>query len=77
MIAELETVVLTHDLPEYGLVAGDVGAVVHQYADRNAYEVEFLTAAGKTVALVTLKAPDIRLLREREIWHVRELAVAA
>jgi hypothetical protein len=28
---ELDTVVLTHDLPEVGLCAGDIGAVVQLY----------------------------------------------
>ncbi|MBI2163747.1 MAG: DUF4926 domain-containing protein [candidate division NC10 bacterium] len=28
MIRELDTVVLTHDIPEHGLKRGDVGAVV-------------------------------------------------
>ncbi len=37
MIHELETVVLTHDVPEYGLKKGDVGAVVHRYADGGAF----------------------------------------
>ena len=33
MIGELDTVVLTHDIPVHGLKKGDVGAVVHCYAD--------------------------------------------
>jgi hypothetical protein len=32
-IGEHDIVVLTRDLPEYGLTAGDVGAVVHVYPD--------------------------------------------
>ncbi|MBI3030621.1 MAG: DUF4926 domain-containing protein, partial [Candidatus Rokubacteria bacterium] len=50
MIQELDPVVLTRDLPEHGLKKGDVGAVVHCYADRATVEVEFVTAGGKTVA---------------------------
>ncbi len=77
MIRELDTIALTHDLPELRLVAGDVGAVVHSYPDSAAFEVEFVTAAGETVAVVTLTPPDIRLLSGREILHARELALAA
>jgi hypothetical protein len=76
MIRELDTVVLTHDIPEHGLKKGDVGAVVHRYADGAAWEVEFVAAEGTTVAVLTLSAADIRLMGNREILHVRELASA-
>lgn len=33
MTQELDPIVLTRDRPEYGLKKGDVGAVVHCYAD--------------------------------------------
>ncbi|MBI2000954.1 MAG: DUF4926 domain-containing protein [candidate division NC10 bacterium] len=59
MIQELETVVLTHDVTEHGLKRGDLGAVVHWYADRGGFEVEFVTAEGKTVAVLTLTEADI------------------
>lgn len=60
MIRELETVVLTHDVPERGLEKGDVGAAVHRYVDKGVYEVEFVTAEGRTVAVLTLTEADIR-----------------
>jgi hypothetical protein len=34
MIQELETVVLTADLPEYGLRAGDIGTVVLTHGNK-------------------------------------------
>jgi Domain of unknown function (DUF4926) len=74
MIRELDTVALTRELPEYGLAVGDVGAVVHRYPEGAAFEVEFVTAAGETVAVATLEPGDIRPLIGREILHVRELA---
>ena len=77
MIHELDTVVLTHDIEEYGLTQGDIGAVVHCYADGAAFEVEFVTAEGQTVALLTLAQADIRPMRRREILHVREFASAS
>jgi hypothetical protein len=70
---ELQTVVLTRDLPEHGLVAGDVGAVVRVHAP-DAYEVEFISGEGRTVAVATLQASDVRQLQEREILHARHLA---
>jgi hypothetical protein len=57
---------LSHDI-------GDIGAVVHVYKDESAYEVEFVTGEGETVALLTLTSQDIRPMHEREILHVREL----
>ena len=81
MIAELDTVVLAHDLPEYGLTQGDVGVVVHVYADvvhvyadDAAYEVEFVTGQGATVAVITLETESVRSMGQREILHVRDMA---
>jgi hypothetical protein len=77
MIRELDTVVLTRDIEEHGLKQGDIGAVVHCYSNGAAFEVEFVAAEGKTVALLTLVPTDIRPLSGREILHVRELTLAA
>lgn len=76
MIRELDTVILTRDIPEHGLKQDDVGAVVHCYKDNKAYEVEFVTGEGETIAVLTLTPIDIRPMRRREILSVRELAVA-
>ena len=73
MIRELETVVLTHDIKAHGLEQGDVGAVVHVHGEGGAFEVEFVTAEGTTVALLTLEADEIRPMAHREILHAREL----
>lgn len=74
MIKELDSVVLTRDIREHGLKKGDIGAIVHCYADGNAFEVEFVTAEGRTVAVLTLTEKDIRAMHSKEILHVRELA---
>ena len=37
------------------------------------YEVEFTTLAGEAVAVVTLKASQVRASKAREIAHVRDL----
>lgn len=76
MIKEHERVVLTGAVPEAGLETGDVGTVVHVYADKRAYEVEFLTLTGRTAAVVTLEASRVRPVGRREITHARELQIA-
>jgi hypothetical protein len=73
MISELDTVVLTRSIAEHDLETGDVGAVVYVYSQRGAYEVEFVTAAGETIAVLTLTDADIRPTQEREILHARAL----
>jgi hypothetical protein len=74
---ELDLVVLTHDMPEHGLLQGDLGTIVHGYTDGQAWEVEFVTAEGRTVAVLTLTRADIRPMRSQEILHVRELSQTA
>ncbi len=76
MIKELDTVVLNKDLPEHGLKKEDIGAVVHSYKDNKAFETEFITGHGDTVAVVTLKAEDVRSMQDKEILHVRKLRAA-
>lgn len=71
MIAYLDPVVLTRDLPEEGLRRGDVGAVVHEHAP-GSYEVEFVTGAGTTLALLTLTRGALRPLAASDLLHVRE-----
>ncbi|OGW51928.1 MAG: DUF4926 domain-containing protein [Nitrospirae bacterium RBG_13_43_8] len=74
MIKGLDSVVLTHDIEEYGLKKGDIGAVVHCYSDGDAFEVEFMTAEGRSIAILTIASTDIRLMSNKEILHVREFA---
>lgn len=76
MIKELDTVVLAKDIKEHHLTRGDVGAVVHVYEGGKAFEVEFVTGVGKTIAVVTLHAGDIRPMQRADILHVREFAPA-
>jgi len=76
MIREHETVVLTEDLPSERLKAGDVGAVVHVYREGEAYEVEFVTLAGDTVAIATLVPRQLRTVGTSDLAHVRELHAA-
>lgn len=66
----LDTVVLNVDLPEHGPQRGDIGAVVHVYAPES-LEVEFVDGAGRTLALVTLEASQIRSVLPTELLAVR------
>ena len=71
----LDTVVLQRSLPEYDIQAGDIGAIVETY-EPDGIEVEFVTGSGKTQALVTLKADDVRPLCGTDILSVRSLKAA-
>jgi hypothetical protein len=75
MIGDLDDVVLTCDLPEQGLSAGDIGTVVLVHRGQKGYEVEFTSLDGETIAVVTLLATQVRPSRAGEIAHARELVV--
>ena len=75
-INELDSVVLTRDLPDHSLKHGDVGTVLLVHGDAEAFEVEFVGYDGHTFALVTVEACDVRPMGMRDLPHVRELAVA-
>ena len=72
---ELDTVVVTIDLPAHGLKRGDVGAVVQVY-NPGTLEVEFVTATGATQALVTLGIDKVRPVGSRDLLAVRQLDAA-
>ena len=59
MIKELDRVVLTKDIPADRLKIGDVGTVVLVYPDARAYEVEFVTLGGDTLAVVQIKSDAV------------------
>lgn len=71
MIEEHAQVVLTRDLPEHGLVAGDVAAVVAVHAGGAGFTVEFTAFQGETIAIVTVTVGDVREAALREVPHVR------
>lgn len=75
-IKEHDCVVLTADLPEEKLKAGDVGTIVHIHKDGAAYEVEFMTLDGQTVAVVTANSSQLRPVSSRDLSHARELQTA-
>jgi hypothetical protein len=74
MISEHDCIILTEDLPQEGLKAGDIGTVVHAHIGAAAYEVEFVTLAGETVAVATLLENQLRPVARGDLAHVRVLA---
>jgi len=74
MIKEHDRVVLTADVLGEKLTAGDVGTVVHVHHDGKAYEVEFVSLDGETVAVVTLERAQVKPVERREIAHARSVA---
>ena len=75
-IKELDDIILTRDLPEQGLRAGDIGTVVLVHRNNAGYEVEFTSLDGETIAVITLMADEVRAAEAGEIAHVRSLAAA-
>jgi len=73
MIKEHDIIVLTSDLPEEGFTAGDVGTIVHIHEGGAGYEVEFMTLSGRTIAVATVMAAQMRSVTPRDRVHVREL----
>jgi hypothetical protein len=77
MTKELDTVVLTEDLPEHGLKRGDLGTVVLLHPAEGppeGYEVEFMTLDGQTLAVVSLSSRQVRPIGRREIAQARAVA---
>ena len=66
----LDTVALVRDLPELGLVAGEVGAVVDVLSE-DAFEVEFCDKSGHTYGLHTLRAHQVVALHTVQSLEVR------
>jgi hypothetical protein len=73
---QLDTVVLDRDIAECGLRQGDLGAIVQTY-EPDGLEVEFVTASGRTQALVTLKVADVRSVMDEDLISVRPLTRGA
>jgi hypothetical protein len=75
-IQEHDRVVLLTTLANQGLEAGDVGTVLHCYADGKALEVEFVALDGHTTAVATVEMPQVRAVTERDMTHAREIQTA-
>ena len=76
MFRTLDVVALLVDLPEHGLRRGDLGTVV-DVPGRDTLEVEFITASGKTQAVVTLTPGDVRPVTDDDVVATRRQTVAS
>ena len=74
MLAEHDRVVLTDDIAETDLKAGDVGTIVHVYPNAEAFEVESLALDGHTAALATALPPQVRPVARPDITHARSIS---
>ena len=75
-----QDVILTVDLPDHGLCAGDVGTLVERHVvpgKEEGYSVEFFDMTGRTVAVVTLPARHLRLPTAADRPAARTLAKAS
>ena len=71
----LDPIVLAEDLPALGLKRGDMGAIVEVYTPED-FEVEFVTASGRTQAVTTLHVSQLRPVGPHDIPAVRSLGAA-
>ena len=71
-------VVLLEDLPEHGLRAGDIGVIVEHYPAREGtpegYELEVFSAAGQTIAVVSVPVSAVREATAHDVLSAREVA---
>ncbi|MCS3639835.1 DUF4926 domain-containing protein [Salinibacter ruber] len=80
MMNELNRFVLTEDLPEHGLSAGDLGTIVmvHQpegdYSGPEGYTAEFTFLTGETRAVVDLRPDQVRPARDGEVARATKAA---
>jgi hypothetical protein len=58
----LDVVALLEDKPDEGLAAGQVGTVVEVFAP-DVFEVEFLDANGRTIAVTEFKREELLVLK--------------
>ena len=72
----LDVVVLNVDQPAHGLKRGDLGAVVNVQGS-DAFDVEFVTASGRTKAVITLRADDVRPAEDDDLLAVRRVSSPA
>ena len=75
MFKEHERIVLITDILEEGLVAGDVGTIVHIHPRSEAFVVEFMTLGGNTAAIATVLPSQARLVTDKDITHARMMTL--
>ncbi|MGE0742560.1 MAG: DUF4926 domain-containing protein [Hyphomonadaceae bacterium] len=78
-IAEHERAVVTRDFPELGLVAGDVGVVVHIHraaggGEPVGYMLELFSLDGESLREESLPADAVRSVTANDLMHARPVA---
>lgn len=71
-----EDVILQVDLPQEGVLAGDVGVVVERHDVpelETGYSVEFFNMSGDTVAVVVVAGSKLRLPAATDLPMVRQI----
>ncbi len=74
-----EEVVLLENVPEKGLLKGDVATVVEHHAvpdGEDGYSLEVFNVLGDTIAVIALRESAIASLTENEVFSVRPLVAA-
>ena len=74
-----QDVILTVDLPEHGLRAGDVGTLVERHdipGTEVGYSVEFFDMTGRAVAVATLPSSLLRAPTSADRPTARQFAAA-
>jgi len=72
-------VILSVDLPEHGLCAGDVGTLVERHTvpgKEVGYSVEFFDMTGRTVAVISVPSSLLRAPTSADRPSTRTLAAA-
>ncbi|MEG3845276.1 DUF4926 domain-containing protein, partial [Microcoleus sp. herbarium14] len=69
----LDVVVLTEDLPDHHLLAGQVGTIV-EFLAAEVYEVEFSDDDGQTYAMLPLHSSQLLQLRYKSIPETTQMS---
>lgn len=78
-IAEHQRAVMTRDIPDLGLVAGDVGVVVHIHrkpgeANPVGFMLEFFSLDGESLREESVPADAVRPVTAGDLMHARPVA---
>lgn len=75
LLPEHEVVVLTRDLPEDGLLTGDVAVVLLVHPAKAGvppgYTIEATTVTGETIAVVDVAVDAVRPAARHDVRHAR------
>ena len=75
MLVEHDRVVLTADVSDSHLRAGDVGTIVHVHRRGAAFEVEFHALDGNTATVATIPSSSVRPETGADLTRAREKTV--